>query len=82
MQIKHPNVVPCQGYGYGAVQNPTDTYLDSSIGNRYAYLGDRVFDVHPYRDDVMGYPIRWELDTRQKQKLAGDRAFWKEMGVE
>ena len=82
MQIIHPNIVPCAGYGYGAVQKPTDLWADKTIGNLYAYLGDRVFDVHPFLHEVQGYPIRWELDERQKAKLQENRDFWKEMGVD
>lgn len=68
MQIKHPNIVACQGYPYGALQVPEETYYDAFDGNRYAVIEGRVFNVHPFDEVVKGYPIRWELDAYQRDK--------------
>jgi hypothetical protein len=73
MQIIHPDVIECRGYGYGAITQIDWSYRNPSTGNLYVGSGDRVFDVHPFRDDVKGYPIRWELDAYQKQKLQETR---------
>jgi hypothetical protein len=78
MQINHPNVVACQGYGYGAVQKPTDVY--SSMGDNFVYLGERVFNCHPFRDDVQGWPIRWEMNEHDRADLASHREFLASLG--
>ena len=61
------NPTPVTGYSEGVVVSEvapiacTETFDDDRHPNtnHYFRIGDEFFNVHPYRSDLGGYPVRW-----------------------
>ena len=49
---------PATGYGDGVVKGLV-TPVVRQDNNDWIYLGELRFNVHPYRSDLGGYPVRW-----------------------
>lgn len=62
---------PVVGYGEGLVispdERPVTEYTDrgdmppgnNANANSWFYIGERKYNVHPFRADLGGYPVRW-----------------------
>lgn len=62
---------PVEGYYYGIVKSneaPTRVWTDrgdmpkgnKALCNDWFSIGDTKYNVHPFRFDLAGYPVRWK----------------------
>ncbi len=56
MTVKY-DPTPIVGYGEGLVTG--DAVPVREDNNDWIYIGEYVFNVHPYRSDLKGWPVRW-----------------------
>ena len=68
---------PVTGYGDGLITgNATPERI---ANNDWIVVGDFRFNVHPFRSDLGGYPVRWietnDDDHRSVQPATADRAL-------
>ncbi|MCK5496371.1 MAG: hypothetical protein KAI41_07675 [Hyphomicrobiaceae bacterium] len=57
------NPAPVIGYGDGLITgNASPVRLEN---NDWIFLGDFRFNVHPFRSDLGGWPVRW-IETRDE----------------
>ena len=57
---------PVTGYSHGLIISPsspvrevTKTADGRDNRNDWFYINDQRFNVHPFRSDLGGYPVRW-----------------------
>ena len=63
----HYDSMPVTGYSEGIVISDvapiscTEHFNDNRASNTNLYfkIGNQYFNVHPYRSDLGGYPVRW-----------------------
>lgn len=46
------------GYDDGLIVTEQEPIMTPQ-GNLKFIVGDRIYDVHPFRSDLGGYPVRW-----------------------
>jgi hypothetical protein len=51
------NPTPVPGYGDGLVKSTEAPFRYDN--NDWIQIGEHYFNVHPYRSDFDGYPVRW-----------------------
>jgi hypothetical protein len=68
MLIPHPRIVQDADYPYGRITQ-ADKSLRTADGSDYAWLGDRVFNVHRLTYGAGGCGIRWELSAGAVKEL-------------
>lgn len=64
MAIQYDNT-PVIGYGEGLIKvTRGERPILTATGNRKFHLDGYEYDVHPYRSDLGGYPVRWREEIR------------------
>ncbi len=54
------DATPVIGYGEGTVKSGrADSAVRRENNNDWITIGRFIFNVHPYRPDFGGYPVRW-----------------------